>query len=217
MALLPIFPLNTVLFPGGLLPLHIFEPRYQLMIGECIEHERQFGVVLIRSGREVGGNAEPFEVGTTARITRFEQLPGGRLNIVVAGSERFRILSTDSSMPYLQAEIELAPRDDSTVAPDDELLGRVRGLFERLVRTTFALGDQWAGHVGLPTRPARLVDFVAARLEIPTEIKQNLLEADEIENVLATEAEILDEVVERLERRLHAAQYRKLQDFGRLN
>ena len=69
---LPLFPLNTVLFPGATLPLHIFEDRYKEMISQCIEEHRPFGVLLIRKGREAGDLAEPFEIGTTAHIARVD-------------------------------------------------------------------------------------------------------------------------------------------------
>ena len=65
---LPLFPLNTVLFPGMVLPLHIFEERYKLMINHCLEEERPFGVLLIREGKEVGSGAVPYQVGTTTMI-----------------------------------------------------------------------------------------------------------------------------------------------------
>src|ERR1700757_4702903 len=89
---LPLFPLNTVLFPGMALPLRIFEPRYRLMIEECLTSGGSFGVALISSGREVGDPAVPHRVGTSARIAGAERLSDGRLNIEVVGQERFHIL-----------------------------------------------------------------------------------------------------------------------------
>ena len=71
---LPIFPLNAVLFPGAAMPLHIFEERYKLMMGECLRERRPFGVALIRQGREVGEPAEPLDVGTIAQIAAVERL-----------------------------------------------------------------------------------------------------------------------------------------------
>ena len=88
---IPLFPLNVVLFPGGFLPLHIFEERYKLMIQRCLDDESEFGVVLIKSGLEVGGNAEPHAVGTAARIVNVKKEEDGRMNIMVTGRERFRI------------------------------------------------------------------------------------------------------------------------------
>ena len=75
---LPIFPLNTVLFPGARLPLHIFEERYKAMINACIDERRPFGVCLIRSGSEPGAPAEPFNVGTTAHIRQVQRLEDGK-------------------------------------------------------------------------------------------------------------------------------------------
>src|SRR5262245_26690023 len=104
---LPLFPLNAVLFPGAKLPLHIFEPRYRMMIGECIDNEQPFGVVLIREGPEVGGGARPYDVGVTARITEVERLEDGRFNIVCIGQDRFRIHQTSSERAYLLGDVEL--------------------------------------------------------------------------------------------------------------
>src|SRR5205814_5524803 len=87
--LMALFPLNTVLFPGMPLPLHIFEERYKLMIGRCLEEERPFGVVLIQSGPEVGGTAVPHRVGTTAHIAAVRRLDDGRMNLIAIGQERF--------------------------------------------------------------------------------------------------------------------------------
>ena len=82
---LALFPLHTVLFPGMALPLHIFEPRYRQLVDHCLETNSAFGVVLIQSGREVGGPAIPHTIGTTARITAAERLPDGGLNIEAVG------------------------------------------------------------------------------------------------------------------------------------
>src|SRR5437867_720934 len=90
---IPLFPLNTVLFPGMPLPLHIFEPRYREMIGVCSDEDRPFGVVLIREGMEVGEAAKPFEVGTMAKIIGIDRLNDGRMNIVTVGTRRFRVMS----------------------------------------------------------------------------------------------------------------------------
>src|SRR5215813_12544949 len=106
---LPLFPLNTVLFPGMALPLHIFEERYKLMIGECVKDSLPFGVVLIKSGSEVGPGASIHRVGTTAQITQIEQLGEGRLNIATLGHSRFRILNVNKQRPYLTGLVEDYP------------------------------------------------------------------------------------------------------------
>ena len=91
MAELPLFPLNTVLFPGGLLPLRIFEPRYLDMVGRCMREGADFGVVLITSGEEAGPVAAMAAVGTGARVVDFSQLPDGLLGVMCRGSRRFRL------------------------------------------------------------------------------------------------------------------------------
>jgi uncharacterized protein len=90
-ATLPLFPLHTVLFPGGPLRLRIFEPRYLDMVSRCMREDTGFGVALIVSGREAGGPARTVEVGTLARIVDFEQLEDGLLGITARGERRFRI------------------------------------------------------------------------------------------------------------------------------
>jgi Lon protease-like protein len=88
---LPLFPLNTVLFPGGPLPLRIFEPRYVDMIRRCMREGSPFGVVLIRAGQEAGEVSSAASVGTSARIVDFHQMPDGLLGIVCAGEQKFRV------------------------------------------------------------------------------------------------------------------------------
>lgn len=88
---LPLFPLNTVLFPGGPLPLRIFEPRYVDMVRKCMREGAPFGVLLIRAGQEVGEVSSAADVGTSARIVDFHQMPDGLLGIVCTGEQKFRV------------------------------------------------------------------------------------------------------------------------------
>src|SRR5262245_59814320 len=94
---IPLFPLNVVLFPGMMLPLHIFEDRYKLMVKDCLETEQPFGVVLAKSKYAQAPNvanlysSDLYEVGTTARITAVENLKDGRMNLITVGQERFII------------------------------------------------------------------------------------------------------------------------------
>ncbi len=90
---IPLFPLNTVLFPGGPLPLRIFEPRYVDMVKYCMRERAPFGVVLIRAGAESGKVTSAAEVGTSARIVDFSQLPDGLLGISCVGEYKFRVQS----------------------------------------------------------------------------------------------------------------------------
>lgn len=110
-AIIPLFPLGSVLYPGLALPLHIFEERYRLLVshlsaGES-DIERSFGVVAIRAGHEVGAASVStlHEVGTTAVLRRVTPYPDGRSDIVTSGSRRFRLHAVDDSLPYLQGEV----------------------------------------------------------------------------------------------------------------
>src|SRR5687767_13844296 len=99
---LPLFPLNTVLFPAMPLKLHIFEERYKTMINECIDNNSPFGVLLIDTGADSGGPlAKPHLIGCTAHITRVQRLPFGRMNIMAVGRERFRVNALFQNKPYL--------------------------------------------------------------------------------------------------------------------
>ena len=104
---LPLFPLHTVLCPGVALPLHIFEERYRLMIGRCIDNAEPFGVVLIRAGQEVGdAPTQLSQVGTTALIREAGRYPDGRMDLMTVGGNRFRIERVDTTaQPYLVGHV----------------------------------------------------------------------------------------------------------------
>jgi Lon protease-like protein len=104
---IPLFPLHTVLCPGIALPLHVFEPRYRLLTRRCVEEERPFGIVLIREGREVGGDTVAIAgVGTFAEIRQATPLPDGRFDLLVVGAGRFAVESVDPERePYLVASV----------------------------------------------------------------------------------------------------------------
>ena len=107
---LPLFPLNTVLFPGMYLPLHVFEDRYKQLVGACLAEDRPFGVVCIREGvAEQGPLPVPHAIGCTAEIVQMRSLSEGRMYLVTVGQERFRILSLSDERPYLVGEVELLP------------------------------------------------------------------------------------------------------------
>lgn len=109
---LPLFPLKTVLFPRGVLPLRVFEARYIDMVRECMKSGQAFGVVLIKSGQEVGLAAEPEAVGTLANITHWDMQDAGVLLLRAQGGQRFRILETRILQDQrLEAQIEVLPAD----------------------------------------------------------------------------------------------------------
>ena len=141
------FPLGTVLVPNAHLPLHIFEPRYRALTRDCLAGDREFGVVLIERGHEVGGGDVRFGVGTVARIVQAVELPDGRWLLDAVGTERIRVLRWLPEDPYPRAEVE--PLDDAPPGP-----GAVsrREAVERLLRQVLALQAE----LGLPAPSAIL-------------------------------------------------------------
>jgi Lon protease-like protein len=169
---LPIFPLGTVLFPAGRLPLRIFEPRYVNMTRACLRENSVFGVALIRAGFEVGSPAIPNEIGCTARIQEWSEPSPGLFTLMARGETRFRIRQRRTQPDGLiRAGVELIEPPDPLPLPDRHAtLGR---LLQRLIDDfgaqhfpqPFRLDDAaWVGH--------RLAEL----LPVPPERKQKLLE-----------------------------------------
>jgi Lon protease-like protein len=121
-SLLPLFPLDLVLLPGAALPLHIFEPRYREMIGECLAQKREFGVVRVEILAETGQVREQrvADVGCTAQIVSVAKTyADGRLDILARGMQRFEILSVETSRAFLQADILYLQDEATSPAVDD--------------------------------------------------------------------------------------------------
>jgi Lon protease-like protein len=194
---LPLFPLNTVLFPGQLLPLHIFEPRYRQMITECHQANKPFGVVLIRAGQEIGSNT-PYEVGTTAKIVQLEKLPDGRYNILCAGDARFKILQTHLDKPYLSGTIDLWPWPPVEIQTVQSSLERIHMRLDRYLHLLSKLINSQL-EIDLPAEPASLANLAAAVLQIEPHEKQELLSTPSI-------AELLDRVDAALQREVRGVQ-----------
>ena len=133
---LPLFPLRTVLFPHATLRLHVFEERYRIMVQECLRTDGPFGVALIREGSEVGDDAEPYLVGTVARITEVQNYDDGRMDITVQGERRFRIREFDESRPYLLGRVQPV-EEHGDPDPKDPLVVEARETFEALVQRYF--------------------------------------------------------------------------------
>lgn len=188
---LPLFPLNTVLFPGQLLPLHIFETRYRQMIGECLQHSTPFGVVLLREGEEAGDDAVvPYDVGTTAHIVQVERLADGRMNIICVGHSRFRVTQTRHDRPYLRGDIDFWPWApfDSMSGPSP--VGPVKQRLERYLKLLAELSDSEI-NIEIPDEAATLANLSAAVLQIEAAEKQALLSTDSIGELLNRVADIL--------------------------
>ncbi|MEM8816383.1 MAG: LON peptidase substrate-binding domain-containing protein [Pseudomonadota bacterium] len=172
---LPLFPLNVVLYPGGPLPLRIFESRYIDMIGERMRNDGPFGVLLIREGQEAGGTAATWDVGTLAKISDFYQGSDGLLGVTAIGGRRFRLLSAERAADGLNiGHVELLPDEPALPLPRDyeplaEILAGVLEdlgkLYENLPRELDNAG--WVANRFLEILPIRL------------EEKQRLLENNE--------------------------------------
>ena len=180
--ILPLFPLNVVLFPGMPLPLHIFEERYKQMIGECLEHDIPFGIVLIKEGAEVGDPAEPYSVGTTARIAQVERLDGGRMNLMTEGKRRFRIMEVTQQLPYLKGRVEYISEEQGQ--PSSETLGEAGDLFSSYLQSVAGLRGRWMSRARVPDDPLALSYTISHFLELSSHTRQQLLEADSVQQRL---------------------------------
>lgn len=140
---LPMFPLGNVLVPHALLPLHLFEPRYRAMIRDVLDGDREFGVVLIQRGAEVGGDDVRSDLGTLARVLDAQELDDGRWVIVNAGVQRLRVLEWLPDDPYPRAVIEEL-EDPAPSRDAHELVEQVRGRLARVLARANELGAEVA-------------------------------------------------------------------------
>jgi hypothetical protein len=212
---LPLFPLQTVLFPGAPLSLHIFEERYRLMIGLCLEQSAPFGVVLLRSGSETsaddpwarrirerlgqphlpGDEVVPYPIGTVAQIGESVRLDDGRYYLVAHGVRRFRIQSIAQRQPYLTAMVENL--NDGVDVATSAAVDRLRALYQRYWQLFAAAAGRPADVEELPDNPVELTYTLAHRLKVNNTRKQRWLEADartratEMARVLGTEIALL--------------------------
>ena len=190
---LPLFPLNTVLFPHMPAGLHIFEERYREMIRDCREQGTSFGVVGIREGLEVGRAAFPFSVGTLAQIHELEALDDGGYNLVVAGASRFRVESISLSRSYLVGTVSYLEdtRGEEDAIP--RLAQRAAAAFRAYTASLRNLADE-AGDAGedeLPDDPELLSYLIAASLNVEVNRRQELLEEDSVSGRLRTCLQVL--------------------------
>ena len=186
---IPLFPLHTVLYPGGPLPLRIFEPRYLDMISKCIKNDSPFGVLLIKTGSEAGP-ATSSDIGTLARITDWNQGSDGLLGITAVGEQRFRLLSSSREPDGLNiGDIELIPTGTARTLPDEyrPLANILSGVLEDLGRLYETLDKKYDDAEWVGYRFAEI-------LPITLEQKQNCLEADDPVRRLETMREVLDTV-----------------------
>jgi hypothetical protein len=170
----PLFPLRTVLYPGGPLPLRIFEPRYLDMVSECLKNDRRFGVLLIKNGSETGP-ATTYDVGTLAKISDWYQGSDGLLGITALGEERFRLLRGERRDDGLNVgEIEMLPEQTGRPLPEEfkPLAHILEGVLDDLGRLYESLDRRYDDAAWVGYRFAEI-------LPISSEEKQACLETDD--------------------------------------
>lgn len=201
---LPLFPLgHTVLFPGMVLPLHVFEERYRELVRALVElpegARRRFGVVAIRQGWEVGEDAVSalHDVGCAAELRRVSRYPDGRYDIVTVGTDRFRLRSVDrESRPYLVGSVEWLPAEPELAEAAgqvglDALADAVGALFAEYVDAAAGLQGRLPEEAELPDDPVQLAYAVAAGAVLTLEDRQALLAAETVRARLRAELRLL--------------------------
>lgn len=185
---LPLFPLNTVLFPGGPLRLRIFEPRYLDMVSRCMRESSSFGVALITEGREAGGTARTTSIGTTARIVDFERLDDGLLGITARGEKKFSITEVRTQSDGLNvADVEFLPDEPAMEIPEDLAI-----LCELLKQAFAQVGKAYGDDTPLYESASWVGMRLAEILPLPMPEKQQCLEMDDAVGRLRLLRERLD-------------------------
>lgn len=213
---IPLFPLNMVLFPGMMQPLHIFEERYKEMVHFCLETTTPFGVVWDRPqvGDEVEGLAA---VGTSAAIVHVERLEEGRMNILAVGRSRFRILAMFQDRPYLMARVRRFPfrvvhelRAAALSNRVRDYLGTYTALLEEVSGLELRMGD-W------PSQLAAVAVLAAIALQVPLSDKQRLLACPTVDQMLATEVNLFrreEALLTHMQEMLHSPERLERVTFG---
>jgi uncharacterized protein len=195
---LPLFPLGAVLYPGMLMPLHIFEDRYRQLVRDLLAgpEPRRFGVIAIRKGREtgidgVGGLQSLYEIGCTAALRRVDQLDDGRFHIVTVGTQRFRLLGLDESQAYLQGEVELLAEEPVAPAAAGPAVRVVQAAFREYLDALTEWGGATVRLEELPDEPSLLSFIVAAAVVVDLPVRQALLAEPDTLHRLAAERALL--------------------------
>ena len=184
---IPLFPLNTVLFPGGPLPLRIFEARYLDMISERLKADMPFGVLLIREGQEAGGPSTTYEIGTLARIVDWYRGSDGLLGITAIGTQRFRLLSAERQDDGLNVG-DIEPLPDVGTMP---LPAEFRALPDILASVIDDLGRLYEGLERHYDDAAWVAYRFAEILPVELAHKQSCLESEDVLHCLRFVDEVL--------------------------
>jgi Lon protease-like protein len=193
--MLPLFPLGAVLYPGMLMPLHIFEERYRQLVRDRLDRPepRQFGVIAIRKGRETGidGVHSLYEVGCTATLRRVDRHTDGRFDLLTVGAQRFRLTRLDDTRPYYQGEIEPLAEDVVDQAAAGPAVRAAQAAFRAYLDALTEWGGATVAVGDLPDEPTLLSFIVAAAMVIDLPERQALLAQDDTMRRLTAERALL--------------------------
>jgi Lon protease-like protein len=192
---LPLFPLGTVLYPGLLLPLNIFEERYRELVRDLLDgpEPRRFGVIAIRKGRETGvdGISALYQIGCTATVREVAEQDDGRYHLVTVGTQRFQLASLDNSRPYLQGEVDLLEEEVGDEAAAGLAVDAVQRGFQGYVEALASRESVEVTVPELPDEPLLLSYLVAASMILDLSVRQDLLAEPDAERRLGAERALL--------------------------
>lgn len=211
---MPLFPLHAVLFPYASIQLHVFEDRYRLMIQHCLEFDRPFGIVLIRSGSEVGGTAEPYMVGTAVRVLQVHTYDDGRMDVRVQGERRFRVRRFDEDRPYLVGWVEpVVELEAESTARGEALMSRAQEAFRTLIEGVFGR-PEFRVQIAFPQDPTAFSFLIANLLPLENLDKQRLLETTDTNERLGELIPLIEkQILEASTRRIYKIGYEELRDW----
>jgi len=192
---MPLFPLGTVLFPGLVLPLHIFEERYRQLVRDLLDgpEPQEFGVIAIRKGRETGvdGVSALHEIGCTARLRQVTEQDDGRFELLTVGTQRFRLLGLDHSRPYLRGAIDPLTEETGDEATAALAVQAVQRTFREYLDALATRGAARINVPDLPDEPVLLSYLVAASMIVDLSDRQVLLAEPDAAGRLAAERTLL--------------------------
>ncbi|MEP6703743.1 MAG: LON peptidase substrate-binding domain-containing protein [Acidobacteriota bacterium] len=198
---LPLFPLPLVLLPNEILPLHIFEPRYQQMLTDIQLRRNLFGITFFEAGEIFPDRPEIGSIGCAAEVRETNNLPEGRSNIITAGIMRYRLLEyLDEGTPYLAGAVEFFEDEKESGELVQPIAGEVFDLFERVARAAFELSGNRGSFPEIPkTEPESLSFLVTAAFSLDTDIKYKMLEMTSTTERMTELRGILIQAVEKME------------------
>jgi Lon protease-like protein len=196
---IPLFPLNVVLFPGMMLPLHIFEERYKTMARECLNSGDPFGVVLAKTKQASKANVEGIyfddlhHIGTTAHITAVEHLDDGRMNLITVGQDRFIIRDIQPGQDnFLIGLVDPFPMQDDNPGEIEHLIQKLRPIVERYIEHLADASGEDLSEATLPTDPTALAFLAGTAIQGHLSDKQRLMANKSLKALIVDTASMLD-------------------------